>query len=235
MLIFDAGTGLRSLGTHLIASDTRDVDLFLSHTHYDHLMGFPFFRYAFEPSNAMRIWSGHLLPDSDTETALRTFMSPPFFPVSPDIFKARISFHDFRLGETIGLADGIRISTVALNHPDGATGYRVDFDGRSVCYLTDTEHVVGQPDRNVLGVIAGADILIYDSMFTDDEFPRYVGFGHSTWQEGVRLCKSAGVETLVLFHHMPDRDDKALDAIGAAAKKAFPGAIVAREGLSLSP
>jgi phosphoribosyl 1,2-cyclic phosphodiesterase len=123
-----------------------------------------------------------------------------------------------------------------LNHPDGAVGYRIEYRGKSVCYVTDTEHVPGSPDRNVLGLIQGADIVIYDCMYTDDEYARsYVGWGHSTWQEAVRLCKPAGVKKLVVFHHDPDHDDDKMDAVGREVAAAMPGAVIAREGLTLNP
>ena len=234
-LIFDAGTGLRPLGAELVAAGVHDADLFLSHTHYDHVMGFPFFCFAFNPKNTLRIWSGHLHPECTTEQAMQGFMRPPFFPVSTDIFEAQVSFHDFKMGDMLEPSPGVKVSTAALNHPNGAAGYRVDYAGKSMCYLTDTEHVDGKPDQNVLALIKDADIVVYDSMFTDEEFRRYAGWGHSTWQEGVRLCQAAGAKTLAIFHHLPERDDAALDAIAAEAKRAFKGAVIAREGLTLSP
>lgn len=234
ILIFDAGSGLRPLGAHLIATGAQEADLFLSHTHYDHVVGFPFFCFAFNPDNALRIWSGHLHPDSTTENAIRTYMSPPFFPVSTEIFEANVSFHDFQMGDRLTPAPGVTVTTAELNHPNRAAGYRVDHAGKSFCYLTDTEHVAGTPDQAVLALIRNADVVVYDSMFTDDEFGTYVGWGHSTWQEGARLCQAAGAKTLVIFHHLPERDDDALDAIAAEAKRVFPGAVVAREGLTLS-
>jgi phosphoribosyl 1,2-cyclic phosphodiesterase len=162
-------------------------------------------------------------------------MRSPLFPVPLDIFKADLVFRDFAVGTTLEIGDGIRLRTAPLNHPDRATGYRVEYDGRSICYLTDTEHVPGQPDQNILDLIAGADLVIYDAMFTDVEFQNFVQWGHSTWQEGARLCQAAGAKTLILFHHLPGRDDRALDIIAAEAAKAFPGALVAREGMTLTP
>jgi len=111
----------------------------------------------------------------------------------------------------------------------------VEYDGRAICYITDTEHVPGSLDRNVLGLIAGADLVVYDSMYTDDEYRRYVGWGHSTWQEGVRLCKEAGVKRLVVFHHDPEHDDDMLDGIAREVEKLMPGSVVAHEGLVLEP
>lgn len=234
VLIFDAGTGIRLLGAKLIAADIKNADLFLSHTHYDHVLGLPFFCFAYDPRNSLRIWSGHEPTGNSIEQTLRRFMSPPLFPVSTDIFDAAITFTDFQAGDDLAPATGISVRTMALNHPDNCTGYRVDFGGKAVCYMTDTEHAAGKPDPAIMDFIRDADLVIYDSNFTDDEYQSYVGWGHSTWQEGVRLCQAAGVKTLALFHHSPERDDTALAAIETAAKKQFPGALAAREGLTLS-
>ncbi len=162
-------------------------------------------------------------------------MAPPFFPVTPDIFHARVEFRDFRPPATFSLDPDIAVSAVRLNHPNGCVGYRVEFGGHAVCYMTDTEHVPGKPDENILAAIRGADIMIYDCMYTDSEFPACQGYGHSTWEEGVRLCEAAGVKQLVIFHHRPGRTDADLMEIEAEAKARFAGALVARTGLELRP
>src|SRR3954469_24182406 len=233
-LLFDAGTGIRYLGRALDESRI-EADLYFTHTHFDHVCGLPFFRPLFRAQNRFRLWAGHLGGAMTLKRVLAEFMMSPLFPVPPEVFKSTLEYHDFRAGETLSPGDGVTIRTAALNHPDGATGYRVEFGGRSFCYVTDTEHVPGALDRKVLALIAGADLVVYDSMYTDDEYRRYVGWGHSTWQEGVRLCKAAGVKRLAVFHHDPEHDDDMLDAIGKEVEKALPGSAVAREGLVLEP
>ncbi len=235
LLIFDAGTGARPLGQKLAAAGRVDADYFLSHTHFDHIVGIPFFLPAYDAANRLDIWAGHLLPERTIEQTLCDTMVSPLFPVPLDVMKARITFHDFRAGETLEPRPGIRIRTAPLNHPDGATGYRVEYDGKAVCYVTDTEHTIGTPDANVLGLIDGADVVIYDCTYTDEIFNSFLGWGHSTWQEGIRLCREAGVERLVIFHHDPDHDDATMDDIAGKARAAFPGAIVASEGMTLKP
>jgi phosphoribosyl 1,2-cyclic phosphodiesterase len=235
LLVFDAGTGLRELGKSIATAGITDVDLFLSHTHVDHIIGFPFFCYAFKPENALRVWSGHLDGGRTTESVLRQFMSEPLFPVPVDIFGADVSYRDFSAGETLTPRDGVTLRTAALNHPQNATGYRVEFAGKSICYVTDTEHFEDGPDRNILGLIDGADIVIYDSMFSDAEYPDYKGWGHSTWEEGARLCEAANVGTFVVFHHLPDRTDADLDVLAQAVDRMRAGSVVAREGMTLSP
>jgi len=232
MLLFDGGTGLRYLGNTL-AQDGKpiDADLFLTHTHFDHVAGLPFFRPFFDPKNRWRLWAGHLADGMTLRRVLGEFMMAPLFPVPPQVFRARMEYREFKAGETLAPGPGIRLRTATLNHPDGATGYRIEYGGRSVCYLTDTEHVPGAPDRNILELIAGADLVIYDSMYTDSEYNGYVGWGHSTWQEGVRLCRAAGAKRLAVFHHDPEHDDDMLDGIAREVEKEMPGSVVAKDGL----
>jgi phosphoribosyl 1,2-cyclic phosphodiesterase len=232
LLMFDAGTGLRYLGKSLDGA-RLDTDLFFTHTHFDHVCGLPFFRPLFQPQNTFRLWSGHLRGAMTLKRVLAEFMMAPLFPVPPEVFRSSLEYRDFSGGETLSPAPGVSVRTAVLNHPDGATGYRVEHGGRAVCYVTDTEHVPGSPDKNILKLIDGADLVIYDSMYTDDEYRKYVGWGHSTWQEGVRLCKQAGAKRMVVFHHDPDHDDETLDAIAREVDKALPGSVVAHEGLVL--
>ena len=236
VLVFDAGTGLRPLGFALVGEGCRDLDLFLSHGHIDHVVGLPFFAFAYQPGNSLRLWSGHRAPGSGaTESGVRSLMSAPLLPITPDVFAAEVSFRDFSAGDDLAPPCGVSIRTAPLRHPGGATGYRVEHAGRSICYVTDTEHDPTAPDEDILALVEGADLMIYDAMFTDEELPRHRGWGHSTWEEGARLSRAAGVGTYAIFHHAPERDDDALDRIGADARRFFPGAVVAREGMVLAP
>lgn len=229
LVILDGGTGLQRLGVAL-RGQSVEADLLLSHTHLDHITGIPFFGPFFDPACKFRLWAGHLWPESTLRDALNAFMAPPLFPVPPAVFSAGISFHDFRAGETLALGDGVTVRTAPLNHPNRATGYRIVHGERSVCYVTDTEHHPDGLDENILGLVAGADLMLYDCTFTDAEYPRHVGWGHSTWQQGVAICKAAGVKRLVVFHHDPGHDDAFMDQVAADASRARIGTIVAREG-----
>jgi phosphoribosyl 1,2-cyclic phosphodiesterase len=125
------------------------------------------------------------------------------------------------------------IRTAPLNHPNGATGYRIEHNGRAVCYVTDTEHVRGEIDQNILRLIEGADLVIYDSTYTEAEYADHIGWGHSTWNEGMRLCRAAGAGRLVIFHHEPDHDDAFMDQLQTEATAAWNSIVVAREGMLL--
>ena len=151
ILILDAGTGVRALGKLLRREGAREADILFSHTHWDHVNGFPFFAPAFEPDHAFRVFAGHLSDAGGIREAIAGHMHEPMFPVPLDVMKARLAFTDFRAGETLDLGPGVRARTAPLNHPNGATAYRIEHAGRSVCYVTDTEHVPGRPDENVLG------------------------------------------------------------------------------------
>ena len=234
-ILLDAGTGIRNIGQEFIRDGVKKGVLMLTHSHWDHINGFPFFAPAFMPNNQFTIFAGHLATAGGIENVLASQMANPTFPVPLEALQANLSFEDFEAGESWTMDGGVSIRTAPLNHPNGATGYRIEFGGRSICYITDTEHVIGKPDQNILGLIEGADLVVYDSTYTDDEFPSKIGWGHSTWQEGVRLCRSANVGQLAIFHHDPDHDDNFMRQLEADARAEWDGAIVAREGMILSP
>ncbi|MGH7096988.1 MAG: MBL fold metallo-hydrolase [Stellaceae bacterium] len=236
LMIFDGGTGLRLLGNELMQSGPPPpFDLFFSHTHFDHICGLPFFAPCYDKSVGIHIWAGHLRPDKSIKEVLTEMMIAPLFPIPLSTFTARVAFTDFIAGEDIILHPGVRIATAPLNHPNGATGYRIEYGGKAVAYVTDTEHQTGRLDPNVLALIDGADVMIYDASYTDAEYPAHKNWGHSTWEEGVRLADAAGVKTFVIFHHDPAHDDAFMDRVAAAAAKARAGTIVAQEGLVLRP
>jgi phosphoribosyl 1,2-cyclic phosphodiesterase len=160
-------------------------------------------------------------------------MGFPFFPLQLEALKAKIEFHDLRAGDTINPWPGVTVRTAPLVHPGGATGYRVEYGNRSVAYLTDTEIGDGPINPAMLGLARDADLLILDTTFTDAQLPSHVGWGHASWQQGVRLADEAGAARLCLFHHNPEHDDAAMDAIEMAADDARPGTIAASEGLQL--
>jgi phosphoribosyl 1,2-cyclic phosphodiesterase len=232
-LILDAGTGIRPLGEALVKGGPVNLDLLLTHSHFDHICGLPFFAPAFDPRSKLRLWAGHLPPERRLSSVLRAMMSSPLFPVPVEIFRADCAFRDFDCGEPLEPKPGITVRTIPLNHPDRAVGYRIEFAGRSFCHISDMEHGGGDFSR-LVEFVRGAEVMVYDSTYTDQEYPARVGWGHSTWQECLRLAEAAGVGRAVLFHHDPARTDEELDVIGAEAAALRPGTLVAREGLELT-
>ena len=234
LAILDAGTGLRELGADLAGRGPLEAEILLSHTHLDHAVGLPFFAPLFDARNRFTLRAGHLAGRGGVRRVLERMLCPELFPVPLEGFAAELRCLDFHAGEAFALTGGVHVRTAPLDHPGGATGYRVEFAGRSVCYVSDTGHKPGAPNPDILALIAGADIVIYDAMFTEEEFARCPDWGHSTWNEGVRLCEAAGADRLVLFHHDPRRDDEAMDRLGAEAARRRPGTLAAREGMVLS-
>ena len=157
-------------------------------------------------------------------------MSAPLFPVHVEIFRAAIEFHDFSAGDVLTPFDDVTLRTAPLDHPDGCTGYRLECGGRVFALLSDTEGFPGKHDKELVSLAKDADLIVYDTTFTEQEIVTRAGWGHSTWERGVRLANEAGAKRLCLFHHDPAHDDDLMDRIAAAANDARPGTITAREG-----
>lgn len=233
LFILDAGSGLNDLGLSILAEAPPRIDILLSHLHLDHVMGLPFFKPAFAKGREIVLHCGNL----DGRTAqepLSHLFGPPIFPVTLDKLPATLIYEGFKAGETLAFEDGIEVRTHLLNHPAGATGYRFDHGGRSVCYLSDLEHGEVWPDPSLVDFAQGADLCIFDAMFTEAEYGRCVGWGHSTWQKGVEFAKAANIGDFAVFHHNPYCDDAALLAREAEIKTHFPGAFLARQGTSFT-
>ena len=237
LLIIDAGSGIRELGKALIDSEHPvDCHLLMSHVHWDHIQGFPFFSPAFLPTTSLTIWSqaecGRPVRD-----VLNRQMSEPMFPIGMDKMVCSMQFHEFHLGEELKIGD-VTVRTAPLNHPGGATAYRIDYGGKSYVHASDHEHTeeLYQP---LLDLSDGADCLVYDAAYTHDEYLGVgrpwglSGWGHSTWQEGVKIARAARVPSLVLFQHQYDRTDTELDVLARVAKQEYAGALMSREGMEL--
>jgi len=236
-LIFDGGTGLRVLGKQMLKQPMPvEAYLFFTHSHWDHIQGFPFFVPAFIKGNRFHIY-GAISPNGATmEQRLHDQMLHPNFPVPMRVMQSELRFYDLFPGDKLEL-DDVTIETGTLNHPNLAMGYRITWGDRTVVYATDTEHYPDRLDENLLHLARNAQVLIYDACYTDEEYhdsraPK-IGWGHSTWQEGVKLAQAAGVKKLVVFHHDPNHTDDFLDDVESQIQSVFPNSILAREGMIL--
>ncbi len=232
LIIFDAGTGIRQLGVSLLNEGALDADIMFSETRFDHMCGLPFFAPGYNSKHNFRAWAGHDTTLGSVQAALTTMMTSPLFPIPLSYIGGLKSYHDFIAGESFEPRAGITVRTASLDHPYGATGYRVEHGGRSLCYISGTQHRPGAPNKAILRLIEGADAVIYDSFYADAEYAANDG-GHSTWEEGVRLCRAARARRMIAFEHNPAHDDAYLDGVQRAIGQALPGSIVAAEGVML--
>lgn len=232
-IVLDAGTGIRELGSNLAArAQDQAVHLMLTHAHYDHVEGIPFFAPFFMDQKPVNVYCGHLDGSNGTEDTVKSLMRRPYFPVGPDVFLADVAYNTLEANAKFELPGGITITTCPLNHPGGATAYRIDAGSKSFACITDTEHVPGKRDERILKLIDGVDAFIYDSSLTDEEYPDFAGYGHSTYEEGLRLQTEAGAGAMIAFHHMPFRVDSELDEIEKGLKAQNDKNMIGREGFS---
>jgi phosphoribosyl 1,2-cyclic phosphodiesterase len=231
LFVIDAGSGIAALGASLGEAVPERIDILFSHLHLDHIQGLSFFKPALRLTRELHLHCGNL--DGETaEATLERVFSPPVFPVRLSDLPASIVHHGFRAGETLHFPDGVSVRTVPLNHPSGAVGYRFDHRGRAVCYLSDNEHTQPWPAPALVDFVHGADLVVYDAMFSAADYTPCKGWGHSTWEAGIELMRAAGADELAIFHHHPMHDDTALAAVEAQVRAAYPRGFLAREGVT---
>lgn len=233
--IFDCGTGLRNLGHQMMpdgAAQPLFAHVFVSHFHWDHIQGIPFFRPLYE-SRENRFAFHSSSRTRSLKQVMEEQMAAPYFPVDMSEMKARRDYYDIEEGR-VELDDHLTVETMWLNHPQGCMGFRLESGGKSLVYATDNEP--GDPlfDKNLRRLAAGADLLIYDAQYLPEEYAaRKRGWGHSHWREAVNVVMESGARELVLFHHDPDHDDACLDAVVAKARSYYPCVRAAAEGMEI--
>lgn len=232
--VFDCGTGFRNLGKQIMqesAGQAVYAHIFISHFHWDHIQGIPFFLPLYSnPDNYFFFHSSSRT--RGLQRAIEEQMADPYFPVDMNEMKAHRNFYDIE-EDRIAFDDCI-VQSMWLNHPQGCLGYRVETDNKVVVYATDNEP--GHPvfDKNVRKLAEGADVLIYDAQYLPEEYEASKrGWGHSTWREGVNIAMESGAKELILFHHDPDHPDASIDAIVTEARNHYPAVRAAAEGMEL--
>ena len=248
MVILDAGTGIRALGLQLVERQNGAIraEILLTHAHWDHIQGLPYFKPFFSSGNAVRIW-GSRQGTTSLEAILRQQMDPAVFPVPLDALSAALTVQEVGPGEfTVG---EFRVKAMKLRHPGTTLGYRLTpvAGGPSLAYVTDNELGTGGQyplskswRKDFVEFLTGVEVLVHDAMYTPEELETHRGWGHSTYEEAVALAGDAGARTLVLFHHEPEHDDDVMDELVAAARKAARGrgcpaeVLAAQEGMRLT-
>ena len=209
-----------------------DIDVFLTHYHFDHLQGLPFFRPLYDARNRFT-FHGYAWEDQSVHDLLRQSFQPPWFPISIDDTPASKTY--VNLDESMRIdVDDLTVSTARLNHPQGVTAYRVDHGAHALVIATDVERGDAGADGRLDDLANGVDVLIHDAQYRPAEYESdFRGWGHSTWRHAVEAARSAGVKRLVLVSHDPDRSDDELDDVTIEASAEFAAIEAAYEGLTI--
>jgi phosphoribosyl 1,2-cyclic phosphodiesterase len=263
LIIVDAGSGIRSLGNSMMASDLPkgplQADIFLSHTHWDHIMGFPFFTPIYIPGSKLKVHGPVSFEEDPLEEVVGGQMKYRYFPINLGELASDIEYIRLKEDPAIDLGDGLSLATKLLNHPITALGYRFEFAGKSVCTCYDTEpfrnlfitdpddpgydeamavegeEVAAEQNLAVEQFFAGTDLLIYDAQYTEAEYANRINWGHTTIEYAIAAAQRAGVKRLALFHHDPDRADARLDELAEIyclpAQPGITEVFFAREGM----
>jgi phosphoribosyl 1,2-cyclic phosphodiesterase len=230
-VVLDCGSGLREFGRSLAEpgnGERRVFHVLLSHYHFDHLEGLPYFQPLYDPRSEIEFYGFEPEGRSVRET-LENLIRPPYFPVALAGVPSRLRF--LRAGPEPLRVGAVTASSLPLNHPDGSLAWRLEYGGRRVLFATDHEHGNDAIDAGLERFADGADLLIYDATYVPSEYESMRrGWGHSTWYAAVALARAARVRRLVLFHHHPDHSDDELERLLEFARADFPATDLAREG-----
>jgi phosphoribosyl 1,2-cyclic phosphodiesterase len=238
--ILDCGTGLRMLGNRLgggvPGAESADAHIFVTHYHWDHIQGIPFFAPLYDEKNEFHFYSfrSKFLGRESLKQVFETQMALPYFPVDLSAMCAQRKFTEVNDGDTLVVC-GTKVIARWLNHPQGCLGYRFETSAGTIVYATDNEPGNSKLDQSLRELAAGADVFINDAQYTPEQLagPRR-GWGHSCWTEGVKIAKEVGVKTLVLFHHDPDSTDRQVDSLLRQAREHFDSVYAASEGMAIT-
>ena len=238
--ILDCGTGLRVLGSRWAAPEAGErnpeTHIFVTHYHWDHIQGIPFFSPLYSENNQFHFYSfrSKHLGRNSLKQVFETQMAMPYFPVDMSAMTARKHFVEVSGGESFSIGEN-KITARYLNHPQGCLGYRIETPGGTIAYATDNEPGDAALDAELRALAAGADIFVNDAQYTPEQLETARrGWGHSSWREGVKVAREAGAKTLVLFHHDPDSTDRMVDGLLRQAREEFDSVFAASEGMVIT-
>jgi phosphoribosyl 1,2-cyclic phosphodiesterase len=237
--ILDCGTGLRMLGNRWAAPNggkNPGTHIFVTHYHWDHIQGIPFFAPLYVENNEFHFYSfrSKFLGRDSLKQVFETQMALPYFPVDLSAMNAKRKFKEVDGGESFTVREN-KITARWLNHPQGCLGFRIETPAGIVAYATDNEPGDAKLEENLHELAAGADIFINDAQYTPEQMATTrKGWGHSSWREGVRVAREAGAKTLVLFHHDPDSTDRMVDSLLKQAREEFDSVFAASEGMVIT-
>ncbi|MCL2805792.1 MAG: MBL fold metallo-hydrolase [Treponema sp.] len=238
LLVVDLGSGARPLGDWLMANEFPKnkkikVDFFISHTHWDHIMGFPMFAPIYNPGAELRITGAVSEETESLKKIFETQLSPNYWPIRVDELSAKIEYKEIR-ETTLDLGSGLTVTTKLLNHPTLCLGYRFNYKGKSAAFVFDHEPFKDEKENEkIIQFLKGADVLIHDAQYTNEEYPNRIGWGHSSIDHAIETASKAGVKKLVLFHHEPTHSDGQLVQYESqCAKSATLEIVMAKEGMA---
>jgi len=239
LVIVDLGSGVHTLGDWLIENELKNkgkikADILLSHTHWDHVMGFPMFSPIYSNGTELSIIGPATLESIDLKSAIENQLSSQYWPVQPDRLAAKIKYQQIK-ETTVDLGEGLIVSSKFLNHSLPCFGYRISYKGKSVATIFDHEFfLTAEENEKVKKFISGVDILVHDAQYKQEEYASHKGWGHCTYEQVMEFTAGIGIKTLVFFHHEPSRKDSELEEIEKSyVNSTSPKIIVAKEGLVL--
>jgi len=231
-LILDMGTGMRNLGKEIIADSNypKEINILLSHFHFDHIMGFLTFAPLFNNNYTINIYGKN--SNTSVESAMNFLLKSDFWPVDMDMINAQLNFKSWE-ANTFNIKNA-EICHALHGHPNGANSYKIKVDNFNIVYATDLEHPEGKLNNNVVNLSKDADILIHDSHFSINDLVKHKGWGHSSWKQAADVAIESKTKKLILFHHSPDYSDDKVHEIEKNAQKKFPNTISAYQGLKIN-